>query len=230
MAASKSSEIRTSRKSERLGRLAGRLMQAYSATLRLEIVDRSGLTGPGAIGGPVVYCLWHDSIFVVPAAWKQLCGKTRKAVVLTSASHDGAILANAVGVFGIGSVRGSSSRRAIGALVALRKALRDGLDTCITPDGPRGPRHVLQPGVVKLAEAGEAPLIPIHVRFSKPWRLKTWDRFQVPRPFSTVRVIFDTAIAVPPNLSENEFEDWRGRIEEVMRRGDRETFSDDDPR
>jgi lysophospholipid acyltransferase (LPLAT)-like uncharacterized protein len=68
------------------------------------------------------------------------------------------------------------------------------------------------------------------VRFSNPWRLKTWDRFQIPRPFSTVHVIFDKAIAVPPNLSENEFEDWRGRIEEVMRRGDSETFSDDDPR
>jgi lysophospholipid acyltransferase (LPLAT)-like uncharacterized protein len=228
-AGKKSSEIRNSRKSQRLGWLAGRLMQAYCFTLRLRFVDRCGLTTPGGISGPVVYCLWHDSIFVVPAVWKKACGRHRRAVVLTSASNDGAVLANAVGVFGIGAVRGSSSRRAIGALVSLRKALKEGLDTCVTPDGPRGPRHDLQPGVLKLAEAGQAPLIPIHVTFSSAWRLKTWDRFQIPKPFSKVHVIFDTALAVPPDLSEDDFEAWRARIEDLMRRGDRETLSSDDP-
>ena len=219
-------EIRESGKSTFLGKLAGRIMQAYCATLRFEIEDRCGLTRPGGIPGPVIYCLWHNRIFTVPAAWKMACGKHRRAVVLTSASHDGATLARAVGVFGIGSVRGSSSRRGVAALVSMRKALREGTDVCITPDGPRGPRYVIQPGIVKLAEASGALLIPIHVEYPACWTLKTWDRFAIPKPCSKVRVIFDEALAVPAGLSEDDFETWRRRIEEIMLRGTGEPLSD----
>jgi lysophospholipid acyltransferase (LPLAT)-like uncharacterized protein len=219
-------EIRESGKATFLGNLAGRIMQAWCATLRFEIVDHCGLGQPGGIPGPVIYCLWHNRIFTVPAAWKRACGKHRRAVVLTSASHDGAALARAVGVFGIGSVRGSSSRRGVAALVGMRKALREGIDACITPDGPRGPRYVIQAGMVKLAETSGAPVIPIHVEYSSCWRLKTWDRFVIPKPCSTVRVIFDEALAVPAGLSEDEFESWRNRIESIMRAGTNETPSD----
>lgn len=220
------SEIRESGKSTFLGNLAGRIMQAWCATLRFEIIDRCGLSQPGGIQGPVIYCLWHNRIFTVPAAWKRACGKHRQAVVLTSASHDGAALARAVGVFGIGSVRGSSSRRGVAALVGMRKALREGIDACITPDGPRGPRYVIQAGLVKLAETSGAPVIPIHVEYSSCWQLKTWDRFVIPKPCSTVRVIFDEALAVPAGLSEDDFESWRNRIESIMRAGTGETPSD----
>ena len=221
------SEIRESGKATLLGNLAGRIMQAWCATLRFEIVDRCGLTRPGGLPGPVIYCLWHNRIFAVPAAWKRACGKHRRAVVLTSASHDGAALARAVGVFGIGSVRGSSSRRGVAALVGMRKALREGIDACITPDGPRGPRYIIQSGLVKLAETSGAPVIPIHVQYRSCWRLKTWDRFAVPKPCSTVRVIFDEALAVPEGLSEDEFESWRRRIESIMTAGTGENLSDD---
>lgn len=221
------SEIRESGKSTFLGKLAGRIMQAYCATLRFEIVDRCGLTRPGGLPGPVIYCLWHNRIFTVPAAWKRACGKHRQAVVLTSASHDGAALAKAVGIFGIGSVRGSSSRRGVAALVSMLKALRHKTDVCITPDGPRGPRYVIQPGLVKLAETSGAPIIPIHVEYPACWRLKTWDRFAIPKPCSKVRVIFDEALAVPQGLSEDDFETWRRRIEELMLRGTGETISND---
>src|SRR5690606_9214875 len=118
-------------------------------------------------------------------------GTHRKAVVLASASHDGAALASAMAVFGLGAVRGSSSRRGVAALIALKRALKSGVDVCITPDGPRGPRYGLQPGVVKLAASSGAPIIPIHVRFSSAWRLNTWDRFVLPKPFSRVHMIFD---------------------------------------
>ncbi|MFC7336359.1 lysophospholipid acyltransferase family protein [Haloferula chungangensis] len=215
----KSTEIRESRKATLIGKTAGWLMRGLCATLRFEYLDRCGIGKRGTFPGPVIYCLWHNRIFTVPAAWRKLCGADRRAVVLTSASHDGAMLARAVGVFGIGAVRGSSSRRGVAALVALRKAMREGLDICLTPDGPRGPRYVLQPGAVKLAEAGRAPIIPVHVEFSSAWKLKSWDRFHVPKPFSKVRVIFDEALAVPAELSESEFEEWRLRIESVLRAG-----------
>lgn len=213
------SEIRESRKATVLGTLAGWLMRAWCATLRVEIEDRCGIGRAGSFEGPVIYGLWHNRIFCVPSAWRRLCGRSRETVVLTSASHDGAMLARAVGVFGLGAVRGSSSRRGVAALVALRKTLREGRDVCVTPDGPRGPRYVLQPGLVKLAEASGAPVVPIHVGFTSAWRLKSWDRFGLPKPFSRVRVIFDEALAVPGGLSESEFATWRDRIESVLRAG-----------
>ena len=218
------SEVRESGKATFVGTLAGRLMQAWGSTLRLEIVDRCGLTRPGGIDGPAIYCLWHNHIFTVPYAWQKSCGKHRRAVVLTSASHDGAALARAVGVFGLGSVRGSSSRRGVAALVGIRKVLREGRDAGITPDGPRGPRHVIQAGIVKLAETSGAPIIPIHVRYASCRELKTWDRFAIPAPGSRVRVIFDEALAVPAGLSEDDFETWRRRLEEIMLRGAAEPF------
>ncbi|MCW1887623.1 lysophospholipid acyltransferase family protein [Luteolibacter flavescens] len=217
--AGKGSEIRESGKATALGTFAGRLMQAWSATLRFEIIDRCGLTRPGGIPGPVIYCLWHNRIFTMPAAWKKSCGKHRQAVVLTSASHDGAALARAVGVFGIGSVRGSSSRRGVAALVGMRKALREDTDVCVTPDGPRGPKHIVQPGIIKLAESTGVPIVPIHVTYSSCRELKTWDRFAIPAPGSRVRVIFDEVLAVPGGLSEDDFETWRRRLEEIMLRG-----------
>lgn len=216
---SKGSEIRESRKARAMGAMIGWVMSAMCATLRMELVDRCGLGERDKLSKPVVYCLWHNRIFVVPAAWKKLCGGWRKSVVLTSASHDGATLARAMAAFGIGSVRGSSSRRGVAALVALRKALRSGVDICLTPDGPRGPRYELQAGAVKLAETGDALVIPIHVEYSSVWILKTWDRFHVPKPFSKVRVIFDVALAVPRGLSEDEFEAQRTEIEAVLRAG-----------
>jgi len=212
----KGTEIRESRKATLLGTAAGWAMRMLCATLRIEVEDRCGLA---RIEGPVVYCLWHNRIFSVPAAWRKLVRGARPTVVLTSASHDGAMLARAVGVFGLGSVRGSSSRRGVAALVALRKKLREGVDVCLTPDGPRGPRYVLQPGVVKLAETGGVPLVPIHVELTRSWKLGSWDRFRVPKPFSRVRVIFDEALAVPGGLSEAEFETWRARIEGILRAG-----------
>ena len=215
----KSSEIRESPKATFLGSAAGWLMRAWCGTLRMEIEDRADLDKGTAATGPVIYALWHNRIFVVPCAWRRAFRTNRKAVVLTSASHDGAMLARAVKVFGIGSVRGSSSRRGVAALVALRKALKDGHDCCLTPDGPRGPRYVLQPGLVKLAETGGVAVVPIHVRFSSAWKLKSWDKFHIPKPFSRVRIIFDEALEVPPGLAEDEFETWRARIEKQLRDG-----------
>lgn len=213
------SKVRESGKATLLGKAAGRLMQAWCATLRFEIIDRCRLTTPGGIPGPVIYCLWHGNGFTLPAAWQRSCGKHRRAVVLASASHDGAALARAVRIFGIGSIRGSSSRRGVAALIGLRKTLRANIDTCITPDGPRGPRHVVQAGIVKLAETSGAPVVPIHVEYASAWHLKSWDRFAIPKPCSRVRVIFDEALAVPAGLSKDDFETWRRRLETTMVRG-----------
>jgi lysophospholipid acyltransferase (LPLAT)-like uncharacterized protein len=216
MSTSKRIEIRESRKAILLGNLAGWLMRVMSWTLRLQIEDRGGISVPGTHPGPVIYALWHNRFFTVPPAWRRICRKSRQSVVLTSASLDGTVVARAMAVFGLGAIRGSSSRRAVAALVGMKHALRDGFDVCITPDGPRGPRYVFQPGIVKLAAATGTVIIPIHVRFSAAWRFKTWDRFVIPKPFSRVHVIFDHPLTVANTSDPAALEEERLRIEDVM--------------
>jgi hypothetical protein len=213
------SDIRGGRKSAMLGTLAGWSMKLLAATLRLELRDLSGVGTPSATVPPVIYILWHNRFFCVPPAWRKLCGNHRNSVILTSASSDGEMVARAMAVFGLGAVRGSSSRRAVAALVGLKRALQSGSDVCLTPDGPRGPRYVIQPGVVKLAESSGAPIIPVHVRFSSAWRFDTWDRFVVPMPFSRVEVTFAEPIHLTRGMDPDTFEKERLRIQTILVNG-----------
>lgn len=209
-------EIRGDRRNVLLGTVAGWLMRALAGTLRMDIRDRCGIGDDPVTMPPAIYILWHNRFFVVPPAWNRLCLGLRKTVALTSASNDGAMVAAAMKVFGLGSVRGSSSRRGVAALVGLKRALAEGCDICLTPDGPRGPRYKVQPGFLKLAEATGAPIIPIHLRFSNAWRLKTWDRFVIPKPFSRVEIIFDEPIRIPRGLDESAFEEQRLKLENLL--------------
>jgi lysophospholipid acyltransferase (LPLAT)-like uncharacterized protein len=219
MSRKKGSEIRTSRKSAMLGTLAGWTMKMLAATLRFDIRDQCGIGGADSTMPPAIYTLWHNRFFCVPPAWNRICYGHRKTVALTSASHDGDMVARAMAVFGLGSVRGSSSRRGVAALVGLKRALQEGLDICVTPDGPRGPRYKVQPGVIKLAESTGAPIIPIHVRFSSAWRLKTWDRFVIPKPFSRVEVTFAEPIRLTRGVDADTFENERINLENLMVQG-----------
>lgn len=219
MASSSRSEIRESTKSRVLGTAAGWLMRAWCRTLRYDVIDRVGFL-EGQASGPFIYAVWHNRIFCLPSIWWNAFHGERPLAVLTSASHDGAALAHAVNVFGMTSIRGSTSRRAVAALVAMKRALLDGINITLTPDGPRGPCYQLQGGLLKTAQATNTKIVPVYVTFSDAWRLrKSWDRFAIPKPFSRVRVIFDEALAIDPQLSEDAFEAERLRIETLMRAG-----------
>lgn len=219
MSSKKRSEVRSDRKSVLLGTLAGWVMKLLAATLRMEIRDLCGLGNRPATLEPAIYVLWHNRFFVVPPAWNRLCYGVRKTVSLTSASNDGAMVAAAMKVCGLDSIRGSSSRRGVAALVGLKRALQEGFDVCLTPDGPRGPRYQVQPGFLKLAEATGAPIVPIHLKFSNAWRLKTWDRFVIPKPFSRVQVTFAEPIRIPRGLDEAAFETKRRELETLLIQG-----------
>jgi lysophospholipid acyltransferase (LPLAT)-like uncharacterized protein len=216
MSSKKRSEIRGDRKSALLGTLAGWSMKLMAATLRLEIRDLCGAASREQTLPPAIFILWHSRFFVVPPAWSRLCSGRRQTVALTSASKDGDMVAHAMAVFGLGAVRGSSSRRAVAALVGLKRALMEGLDVCLTPDGPRGPRYKIQPGFLKLADATGAPIVPIHVRFHSAWRLKTWDRFVIPKPFSRVEVTFAEPVFIPRGLDDAAFETERLKLENLL--------------
>ena len=219
MVRSKSTEIRANRGSRLAGYLAGYAMKLWGLTLRYEINGNPGVTAPPIAPAPVIFALWHNRIFTMPPIWRGTGGKGRKSVVLTSASKDGTTLATAMSMFGLGAIRGSSSRRAVSALIGMKKALREGFDVCVTPDGPKGPRYEVQPGVIKIAQATGAEIIPIHIRYCAAWRLKTWDRFVIPKPFSRVSVVFDKPHCIPPDLDHEGFEAARSALEKCLADG-----------
>lgn len=216
MAKSNSTEIRSKPSSRLLGHLAAFLMKLWSLTLRCEVNGRKGFPDLLIAEKPVVFALWHNRIFTMPPIWQRTGGKGRTSVVLTSASKDGTVLATAMQLFGLGAIRGSSSRRAVSALIGMKKALAAGFDVCVTPDGPRGPRYSVQPGIIKIAQATETAIIPIHIRYGSAWRLKTWDRFVIPKPFSRVHITFDKPHHIPKDLSSEEFETARLALEKCL--------------
>jgi len=207
-------EIRGTRKQRVIGTLAGWAMRVMGWTLRYKIEGLGQLRGR-YVNQPVIFAMWHNRIFAMPYA-KPWLGKHREVCVLTSASKDGAILETAVRLFGLTAVRGSSSRRGAAALVALRRKLKSDVTVTITPDGPKGPCYKVQPGVVKLAQASGAPIVVVSVNFSRCWRLKSWDRFCVPKPFSKVMVKLEDGIEISRELSNDAFEDERVKLEVLM--------------
>lgn len=214
-----SDEIRGTWKQKLLGQIAGRLMQVYGWLLRYEIKGLEGhyLTESSEeVPRAVILVLWHNRIFGMLYLRREILGQ-RPAVVLTSASKDGTILENAVKVFGLGAVRGSSRRRGAKALAELRRAMKKGTSVVITPDGPKGPLYGLQPGVLKLAQAAQEPIVVLTVRYEKHWKCNSWDQFQLPWPLSKVEVIVEPAMEVAAELNEVTFEETRQKLEDEMK-------------
>jgi len=194
------------------------ILRALFCTIRLKVDDRPGL-GTNSVKGPVILCFWHNRILGITVAFmRRYPRKERGGVtVLTSPSKDGEILARVVGGFKMGAVRGSSSRRGSQALRELVTLIERGRDIAVTPDGPRGPCYKLGPGAISLAQLTGAPIVPMHAHFSRHLRLKTWDNFIIPLPFSTITVTVDNIIPIARTLSPEEFEAERSRVEALLK-------------
>jgi lysophospholipid acyltransferase (LPLAT)-like uncharacterized protein len=181
---------------ETIGKAVAVLMRVVGRTLRFKIEDRARLLDP-EFKEPLIWTFWHNRMFAVPLL-RALRVPHRTGAALTSGSRDGSIVAAVMKAFGQKAVRGSSSRRGAGAVRELAETLENGEDVAISPDGPRGPRYTVGPGVVFLAQQTGAAILPIHIEYSRAVRLKSWDRFIIPLPFSEVRVICDRLIYAKP--------------------------------
>ena len=203
-----------------LASIGSSILRLLFLTLRLRLDDPAGISR-NAFQTPAILCFWHNRILGITFAFHRRYPKRERGgmTVLTSPSKDGEILARFVGAFGMGSVRGSSSRRGSRALLELVRAVRAGGDIAITPDGPRGPRYSLGPGVILLAQTTGAAILPAHASFSRCLRMKTWDGFIIPLPFSTVSVRIGERITIPENLSEEDFERVRKNLEDILKNG-----------
>ena len=194
--------------------LGFRLLQIWARTLRYEIEDHLG-----AVGRPVnenyIGALWHNRLLIFPFVLRRFF-PNRRGAALISASRDGDLLADAIERFDFDVVRGSSSRLGASAILQLTDVLTSGRDVVITPDGPRGPAYELGPGIIFLAQKSGAPVVPVNMEYSSCWRLKSWDRFILPRPFSKVRVIIGQSHHVRSTSTPEEFETERLRLQGVM--------------
>src|SRR5262249_32311450 len=141
---------------------------------------------------------------------------TAGMAVMVSASKDGAFLAAILECFGVEPARGSSSRRGPQALLELTSWAERGYDLAITPDGPRGPRYVVQDGVMSLAQLTGLPIIP--ASYHSNWKLviKSWDRFQIPLPFSLCNVTLGKPVSVPREATDCEREALRQELEKKL--------------
>ena len=163
-----------------------------------------------AYRGAKIYVFWHENI-LLPLFLRGHCN----IAMLLSRHHDADILARVAGMMGFGVVRGSTFK---GGSTALRElAVRAASENLtITPDGPRGPRRRLAPGCVFLASTLGLPIVAMGLGYDRPWRMGTWDRFAVPRPFSRARAVVSRPIRVPAGLDREGIEWHRAGVERLL--------------
>ena len=195
------------------------LLRAVMVTVRCRLRGSCEYLAPNA-PGPVIFCFWHNRLASCIKAYETLrkphaSGKGIAALI--SASRDGAFLTGILERFGVQAVRGSSSRRGPQALLELTTWAERGHDLTITPDGPRGPRYQIQPGVMSLAQVTGLPILPVAFNLNWKWSVKSWDRFQIPLPFSRCEVTAGPALFVPRETSDAAREELRKRLETTLR-------------
>jgi len=164
-------------------------------------------------GIPFVHVLWHGHL--LPLCYDR---RGEGITVLVSQHDDGEYVVRLLHRLGFRTVRGSSSRGGVQGLKGLFRAARDGSDLGITPDGPRGPRHIFKPGALLPAARLGLPIVPMAAGASRGWLLGSWDRFLVPKPLSTVRIAYGPPRWIPREAGESELERYAEELQEELNR------------
>ena len=165
-------------------RLGGWLLKVLGATWRVRVYGGDAYHARNLAGEHVVLVLWHGQILACTYAHQT------PTAVIVSEHRDGEIIARILETLGFDAVRGSSSRGGARALLEAAAVLERGMDIAITPDGPRGPRHSYAPGAVTLAFRAGVPVVSITSHVDRVWRLRSWDAFEIPKPFARVTVAY----------------------------------------
>jgi lysophospholipid acyltransferase (LPLAT)-like uncharacterized protein len=187
-------------------------IQVIGRTLRFEVDGWHHWEQASRDGHIPIYTFWHHCIVPATYFWRN-----RGIVVMTSQSYDGEYIARFIQRFGYGAARGSSTRGSVGAVIEMIRAMRQGRATAFTIDGPKGPRHVAKMGAVLLAKKTGHPILPFTVVTSRVWELsRSWDRFQLPKPFSRAQVRIAAPIFVPADASETALEGKRLELQAAL--------------
>lgn len=213
---SRESELRSKWWSRPLGHIIWFLITSVCFTLRKHTVIEDPNPDDPAGSRPVIVAIWHNRIFVPCYVYKYIItGKTGMSM-LTSASKDGAILGTVAEDYGMRAVRGSSGRRGVAGFLDMLREVRAGYCMCITPDGPKGPRYKSHPGVIKLASVSGVPIVPVAIDYANCWRVKSWDGFAIPMPFSRVNLRWGKPIDVPAGLDDEGIKEYAAKLDAVL--------------
>jgi Kdo2-lipid IVA 3' secondary acyltransferase len=173
-------------------RLGGPLLRLLAMTWRFEEVNAVPWRALRASGKPFIFTLWHGHLLA--QTWLR---RRERITVMISEHRDGEIIARLVESWGYRTVRGSTSRGAGRALLGMVRELQSGKEFAITPDGPRGPAGEAQPGVLLASARAQVPIVTMRSEVSRAWRLRSWDRFMIPKPFARVRVTYGDPWVAP---------------------------------
>jgi len=187
-----------------------RLVSGLAWTWRIEEHHPERLRAVRAGAGPVLYLMWHESL--LPLLW---CHRDADVAIVVSDARDGLYLTDTARRFGFRPIRGSSSRGAIKALRGVLRQLRQGDEVAMTPDGPRGPRRTVKIGGLAAAQRAQALVMPVFADARPAWRLRSWDRFLIPKPFARVRIGYGDPFRVP--AGDDEPRRAAERVEAQMR-------------
>ena len=192
------------------------IYKAICATLRIKEENREAVDAAHARGERLIFCLWHDELFSLIPVSRHL-----KVVAIVSPSKDGDYLERILAANNVGAVRGSSTRGGVRALLSLARMMKNELvHACITIDGPAGPRHEVKDGGLFLANRTNARIVPVRIYMKNAILAPTWDKFQIPLPFSKVVIrfgdIWDEGQKEVPDIEEASLAPGRNKLKEAL--------------
>lgn len=191
-----------------------RFNRIYSGTFRLTIENEEEWLDYLNNGGTVLLCTWHQQFFSAIRHFQSY--KDFKPSLMISQSKDGKIVAGVAERSGWNPVRGSSSRGGRSALKKMIVHLKKSKLSGHIVDGPTGPSGVVKPGVIRLAHATNAAIVPFYVSAEKGWHFNSWDKFLLPKPFSKVTLRFGKMINFQREKDKDQFEKQRKQLEDIM--------------
>lgn len=187
------------------------LIRVICATVKFEVIGRERHTEDE----PLIYCFWHNRIPIATYFWRR-----RGIVVMSSLSFDSEYIARFIQRFGYGAARGSSTRGARAALIQMIRAVKSGKSAAFTVDGPHGPIYQAKPGAVLLAAKSGAAILPFSISLERCWRLPSWDRIEIPKPFTRAIVVIGERFKVKEGNDETQHQGLQMVLEELRKQSD----------
>jgi lysophospholipid acyltransferase (LPLAT)-like uncharacterized protein len=187
------------------------LIYILGMTLKIEWVGEENLDILRKEKKSVIYAFWHGRMLIFTYSHRK-----QKIHVLISQHKDGEFIARIIRNLGFVSVRGSTTRGGPKAIFEMCEKTASGFDVAITPDGPKGPGFQVHPGIVYIAQRTGMPMVPITNSAENRWRLSSWDRFLIPKPFSKTVIMPGEPIYVPVECTSKELEEKRKELEKQL--------------